>query len=122
MGGHVKFLIQVLILLSGFSLHAKSMSCGGTEPFWNASINLDNGEVVIDSPGQGGLEKYMTKIRPTAGAPLEYAFVAQNYYVGLSVMSNPTCSDGMSDETYTHSVIVTGYFEQPLAGCCNFEN
>lgn len=117
-----KFMKLYTILFAMFatvSVKANTLNCGGTEPFWDAQINLDSGLVKISDPviNEKGVT-IQTKISPAAGTSTEYAFVAKGKYTSLAVVDNETCSDGMSEEKYNYSVIMTGYSNQPLVGCC----
>ncbi len=114
----MKIVIAVVTLLAAVSLQAKVMSCGGTEPFWDATINLDNGKVTIADPFNEKGATIKTVITSAVGTSGDYAFVAKGKYTSLVVMNNSTCTDGMSDETYTHSVMMIGYKSQPWFGCC----
>lgn len=114
----MKILIITLTLLTTTTLQAKVLSCVGTEPFWGATINLDNGVVKIDEPSIEKGIAIKTVITSAAGTAGDYAFVAKGKHTSMVVMHNTTCTDGMSEETYTHSVMMIGYKSQPWFGCC----
>ncbi len=114
----MKLTTILFVLFATLSVNAKSLNCGGTEPFWDAKINLENGLVKISDPSNAKGSTIKTKISPAAGTSVEYAFVAKGKYTSLAVVSNESCNDGMSDEKYSYSVIMTGYSAEPLVGCC----
>jgi len=114
----MKIIMSVFSLLTVVSLQAKVMNCVGTEPFWDATIDLSNGKVKITDPSNEKGVSIKTEVTPAAGTTGEFAFVAKGKYTSLVVMSNDTCSDGMSEEKYTHSVMMIGYNSQPWFGCC----
>lgn len=114
----MKVLMVILTLLTAVSAHAKTLSCGGTEPFWGATINLDNGVVKINEPSKEKGVAIKTIITSAAGTAGDYAFIAKGKHTAMVVIHNPTCTDGMSEETYTHSVMMIGYKSQPWFGCC----
>lgn len=114
----MKLLMAIFTLFAAVSLQAKVMSCVGTEPFWGATLNLDNGVVKIAEPSSEKGATIKTVITSAAGTSGDYAFVAKGKYTSLVVMNNQNCTDGMSEETYTHSVMLIGYKSQPWFGCC----
>ncbi|MGZ3744433.1 MAG: hypothetical protein ACXWRE_02735 [Pseudobdellovibrionaceae bacterium] len=115
----MKYLFSfIFVTLATLSLHAKTLNCVGTEPFWSASINLDNGTVKISDPDSGKGISLSTKIIPAAGTSEVYAFLAKGKYTSLAVVRNENCNDGMSEEKYTHTVLMSGYKNQPYVGCC----
>jgi uncharacterized membrane protein len=114
----MKLFVSIFVSLLAISAQAKILYCVGTEPFWGADINLTKGLVTISDTENVKGTTVKAQITPAAGTSLDYAFVAKSKYTLLAVVGNETCSDGMSDEKYSHSVILTGYGAQPLVGCC----
>lgn len=106
-----------LALFATASLHAKVLKCVGTEPFWDATINMDSGIVKIaDATNEQGVA-IKTLITAAAGMNVDYAFVAKGKYTALVVTSNETCALE-SDTKFTHSVMMLGYSKAPFFGCC----
>lgn len=114
----MKSILSLICLLSvSFAAQAKVFQCVGTEPFWGAQIDTQKQVTKLSSPGDSS-SVIRTKITQAAGTGGYFAFAAQGKYVTLAVTSNESCSDGMSDERYTHSVLILGYGKTPLFGCC----
>jgi uncharacterized membrane protein len=114
----VKLLIFIVLTFSAISSHANTFNCGGTEPFWDATINIDTGLVKIKDPTNLNGIKIQTTIIPALGTTPYFAFIAKGKDVLLAVVGNETCSDGMSETKYTHSIMMIGYNKEPFTGCC----
>jgi uncharacterized membrane protein len=96
---------------------ASEYSCFGTEPFWGAKItdtqiSVDNFETTTTAP--------ITYRETAAGVGDEYAFVVKSEKLSASIITGE-CSDGMSENVYTHHVILEGAdsYSRPFYGCCN---
>ncbi len=114
----MKLLIFLLVAVSFQSLQAKSLSCLGTEPFWNAKINLDIQVTQISVARDNAEVKIPTKITPIPGAGLDVGFIAQGSKISLIVTKDESCSDGMSEVPYGYSVVMKSYSTEDYVGCC----
>lgn len=99
------------------SAFASTYECFGTEPFWAAKItsthiSVDNFETQTSAP--------ITYRETAAGVGDEYAFVVKTEKQSASVITGE-CNDGMSDNIYTHHIILEGAdsYDRPVYGCCN---
>lgn len=105
--------------LNGFPL---GLTCHGTEPFWTLEI-ADDRTVTYTSliDGQAPLAS-LVQTTPAAGGGYPYAFAAGAYTGQLSQQS---CSDGMSDTSYSMRLILTVTGQnggvETLYGCCNMQ-
>lgn len=113
-----KIILAVSVLMISASTFASSLNCTGTEPFW--SVSIKNGILKYNDPV---LEKPMSlKVLSTqnaAGFSEGTVMIIKTKFTRLSAISG-ACSDGMSDDTYSHHAI----FETNgvvLAGCCNLK-
>lgn len=97
-----------------------TLSCAGTEPFWDLSINT-LGNITYRDPL---IEKKYSdaSIKNAEGSPEGYAFKieagdTENGTLLLNVIKTK-CNDGMSDTIYTYTTLVdiNGII---LIGCCN---
>ena len=116
--------MKKLILLVTMSLSVSAMAtdykCSGTEPFWGMSIKGDKlsydyyGEVEINKT-----EKILSK-KLMAARPEAFGVVAKTRKVTATIVLNDQCTDGMSEETYSHSVVLdVKALPMVLEGCCN---
>lgn len=102
------------------SAMATDYKCSGTEPFWGMSIKGDKlsydyyGEVEINKT-----EKILSK-KLMAARPEAFGVVAKTRKVTATIVLNDQCTDGMSEETYSHSVVLdVKALPMVLEGCCN---
>lgn len=111
-----KIILALLVSMISLSSFAVEISCNGTEPFWNASVK--KGIITYLSPE---LEKTVslkvTSTQQAAGFTENNSMVIKTKYTTLSLISGE-CSDGMSDETYSHHALYD-YNGVLLGGCCN---
>ena len=114
----MKLIFSTLIFLVSISAQAKTLSCSGTEPFWGATIDTETGKTKIGDANHPNGTSIDTTIRAAAGATADYAFIAEGKFVTYAVVGNDTCSDGMSEQKYSHSIMVIGYSKEPFVGCC----
>lgn len=115
----MKFISLILISLSSLIAQATTFKCVGTEPFWNAQINLSTGMAKISSAEMLEGSSIQTEIKQAVGTSGNYAFTAKGKYTTFAVVENSTCSDGMSEDKYTHSVLmINDVNAAPLFGCC----
>ena len=121
-------LIALSLILSTSAVLASDsvkLKCTGTEPDWN--ISVDGQTVVYKSPtnlkGTTYLNAYNTEAAGmVAGNGFQVnASTKRNIQkITLSVIKagSEGCSDGMSEDPYTHSVLVN-VGGKLLLGCCN---
>jgi uncharacterized membrane protein len=114
----MKLAIGLLTFAFAISAQAKVFSCTGTEPFWNAQIDMAKNTVRLASPGVKN-STVKAKVTQAAGTSENFAFVAQSKFVNISVVTDKSCNDGMSDNQYTHAAIISGYGSTPMYGCCS---
>lgn len=111
-----KLIFAMAVTMISFSSLAVEINCNGTEPFWNASVK--DGKISYLSPE---LEKKVTlKVTSTqqaAGFSENNSMVIKSKYTTLSMIAGE-CSDGMSDETYSHHALYD-YKGVLFGGCCN---
>lgn len=112
----MKMLFSLTVLLFSLSSMASSFKCVGTEPFWSLEIT----DKVIRYSDPVSQESYkVTQKKSAWGFSENAAFVIKTKYTSAAVTLGD-CSDGMSDELYTYTIV----FEKNdgvLAGCCNLE-
>lgn len=105
--------------LSGFPL---GITCRGTEPFWTLTIAQDRTTEYNPLIGPADPLTSLTLATPSTGGGYPFSFLAGPYSGALDYR---TCSDGMSDISYTMAIAFTrqdpnGSVEQ-LYGCCNVD-
>lgn len=100
------------------SATASEYSCFGTEPFWDVKISKTHMSF-SDFDDQPKVEEIISR-ETAAGVGDEYAFVVKSKSLSATVITGE-CNDGMSDNIYTHHVMVEGgdVFNRPVYGCCN---
>jgi uncharacterized membrane protein len=112
-----KIIMSVLAILSvSQAAFAVDMKCGGTEPFWGASVAGNT--LTFTAPNQPKpIKLKILSTRQAAGMSENTVLVAKTKYSTLTLVAGP-CSDGMSDETYTHHAVydINGTV---MYGCCN---
>lgn len=103
---------------------AKDFDCGGTEPFFNVKIRgkrLEYNDPLVSSK----VKKYNTS-GPRDAAGLSsgnvFTYTDKNKTILLtllnSTMAGGTCSDGMSEQVYSHHLILV-QDDHTYYGCCN---
>lgn len=113
------FVLVALGFASASTFAAESISCVGTEPFWN--IDTVKGTLVFSDPDHpDGVSYKISEIRQSEGLPADAAFIVMTGSTRLTAIRAANCSDGASDHTYTHHAIyeIEG---RTLYGCCNVE-
>lgn len=116
----MKSLIVLLAMSFTVSAMATDFKCSGTEPFWGMTIEGD--KLTYDYPTENNekrTEKIVSK-KLMAARPEAFGVVAKTKKATATVVLNDQCSDGMSDETYSHSAVldVKG-LSVVMEGCCN---
>lgn len=118
----MKILIFVsLILFSTLGL-ATELKCVGTEPFWGASIDIENQKLFLSAPMTNEVQTSLN-IQGAIGYSKESAFMGTSEGFIVSVVRTDSCSDGMSDQIYPFQVLIStksesGQWQAPLFGCC----
>jgi uncharacterized membrane protein len=116
------------LCLSTAFAQAASLTCTGTEPFWQLTINdstilLQDGNKVT---GQSKMTLKSVKPRPAAGAPPSAVQVYEATSGGrngaamtivVQKREETKCSNGMSDPIYAYDVIVVTP-RVVFMGCC----
>jgi uncharacterized protein YraI len=102
---------------SGFPL---GITCRGTEPFWTFTMALNRAvqyNSLIDGPEP---VTYMVLSTASSGGGYPYDFNASPY---SGTISSQSCSDGMSDITYSMGITLVkpsaNGSTETLFGCCN---
>lgn len=123
------FLVAFLAL-SISNLKAETLNCGGTEPFWNLTINQSQETISFDDfSGDEGETEVFKKLKTQTG-PNDNSvrfFKAKKGFRGSKVatafvsLTNGSvrsyCSDGMSDFNYQYEIFAN-IDGQILQGCC----
>lgn len=100
------------------------LSCNGTEPFWDLSIdtNQTNQTIKFNLIDQEQIkDKIIWASQSQNIATQAYAFKGQSYH---AILRRTNCSDGMSDRDYGWVIDVIlstdkkNYSTQFLSGCC----
>jgi uncharacterized membrane protein len=114
-----KILMTALISVFSVSSFGATLNCGGTEPFWG--LKITDKSMTFSSPES--LKPVVLSVvsrQEAHGFSAGFAFVVKSKFSRATVIGG-TCSDGMSDRTYSHSIV----FENGngvLAGCCDVAN
>lgn len=111
----MKFTLSLIIALSSFSSFASTFNCVGTEPFWGAEIT--DKVIRYSDPVNEKISLKILSKKNALGFAEDAAFVVKTKYASASV-SLGECSDGMSDEVYSHTIVLEMNGDV-LAGCCN---
>jgi uncharacterized membrane protein len=113
----MKTIITFFALSLSISAMAESdFSCAGTEPFWG--LNLIGSEISLTTPAtESAVTEAVTSRTNASGTQEDFVFVATTATATATILSGE-CSDGMSDEIYSHHIVYnTG--DLVLYGCCN---
>lgn len=111
-------LLIVNILAIG-AASAADYECRGTEPFW--AVTLQAKRLAYSNPElHRPTVLTVTSVRQAAGRTPNYVSVIKTRNTTLTLTSDTTCSDGMSELTYTHRAVydIGGKI---LEGCCNLK-
>ncbi len=111
-------LISVSFLAIG-GVSAAEYDCRGTEPFWAVKVTTKRLSYLNPDMHRPTVLA-VTSVREAAGRMPNYVSVIKTKYSTLTLTSDTTCSDGMSELSYTHRAVydVRG---QILEGCCNLK-
>lgn len=96
------------------------LQCGGTEPFWSADVSQE--VILFQMMGGPETSAAVDWAAPAAGRPVDYivGFGAGPF---TGVLHREICSDGMSDNDYPWSIVLTNRSESGLRvveGCCSY--
>jgi uncharacterized membrane protein len=109
----LKTLVAALFLAS---LNANAaLNCVGAEPFWNLQVEAKTMKFTDTQDLKGSVLKILSSTE-AAGMATNVATVRKSKFSRLTTIQGE-CSDGASDEAYTHHAI----FEMNntvLYGCC----
>lgn len=111
----MKTILAALIAFTSLSSFASTLNCIGTEPFWNAQIT--DKVIRFSDPENEKVSLKILSIKNAIGFGEGSAFIAKTKYASAAVTLGE-CSDGMSDEVYSHTIVLE-MNGNVLAGCCN---
>jgi uncharacterized membrane protein len=98
----------------------QTLSCFGTEPFWQLVAFLPGHQAEYHTPENGGVNLVTDAgVLPSTQFPPTLAIPFSGAHQGMAVLRPDACNDGMSDLGYGISAQV--YFRgeiQGLSGCC----
>ncbi|MBC7427920.1 MAG: hypothetical protein H7336_04855 [Bacteriovorax sp.] len=96
---------------------ASDFSCGGTEPFWDLTIKgstVTYNAFLADESIK--VEKIISRTQ-AAGTQEDTAVVIKSETLTSTILAGE-CNDGMSDNIYSHRIVLTSG-DSVLTGCCN---
>ena len=111
----MKTTIALILLTLSASSFASEYECFGTEPFWGAKITKT--ELSIDDFETQSTSKIMSR-ETAAGVGEDYAFIVRTKDQTASVIAGE-CNDGMSDNIYSHHIMIDNVGGRVVYGCCN---
>ena len=97
------------------ALFARSLQCGGTEPFWGLTITQGEGALLtrMELPDT---ELPAGKIRPAQSAGRFFLDLGKHH---AALISAESCSDGMSDRIRGLSISLAVDGSKAMNGCCS---
>lgn len=115
-------LITVLMTVSFLAIgpvSAAEYDCRGTEPFWAVTVTTKKLSYLNPEMNRPTVLA-VASVRQAAGRTPNYVSVIKTKYSTLTLTSDTTCSDGMSELSYTHRAVydIGGKI---LEGCCNLK-
>lgn len=116
----MKSLLVLLAMTASVSAMATDYKCSGTEPFWGMSVNGNkiSYDYYLDTEVNKTEEILSKKLM--AARPEAFGVVVSTEKVTATIVLNDQCSDGMSEQIYSHSVVLdVKDFPMVLEGCCN---
>lgn len=101
-----------------------TLSCFGTEPFWNMPIFLPTHRAEFHGVDDGGFELVTDAgALPTTRFPPTLAIPFSGTREGMAVVRNGYCSDGMSDMAFgLETQIYWRGDTEALSGCCSISD
>jgi uncharacterized membrane protein len=122
--------LAAFLAFSISNLKAETLNCGGTEPFWNLTINQDNETISYEEFSSDEAEATVYKKLNFSTGPNDISvryFTAKKGIRGNKVASafvsltdgnsRTFCSDGMSDFSYQYEIFAN-IDGRILQGCC----
>lgn len=116
----MKFLILFLAMSLSTPAMAIDYMCSGTEPFWG--MKIEGHKLSYEYYGEEEVKKteIILSKKLMAARPESFGVVAKSKKATATIVLNDQCSDGMSEETYSHSVVLDlKALPIALEGCCN---
>ena len=113
-----KAILAITAMALSIPAFAANLECGGTEPFWNASVK--KGIMTVSDPSlETSAKLRVLSINQAAGFSADNIMVVKTKFSRLTVVAG-NCSDGMSEETYSHHAVLErdGIV---LGGCFNLK-
>jgi len=113
-----KVMLIISLMILSIPAFAVNLECGGTEPFWGATVK-DGLITYLDPNMDKSIKLKVTSVDQAAGYSINNIIVIKTKFTRMTVVQGD-CSDGMSDETYSHNAV----FEKDgivLGGCCNLK-
>lgn len=116
---------SIAFILTAATAFAADYTCVGTEPFWG--VKVEGSTLTYSSPEvPNGRAMKIKSVREAEGVPAGVATViktkcGKKHGVTLTVVKDAQCSDGMSDQKYTHAAVYDSS-EAVLYGCCNLKH
>lgn len=111
-----------LFLIGAAGAQAADFSCVGTEPFW--SLKVAGNTLTFSTPEDpDGTAMKIKSVRDAAGLAPGFARVYRVkrgcHSATLTIVHDEKCSDGMSDQTYTHAAVYDDGGKTVFYGCCS---
>lgn len=107
-----------LLLILGFTSTAPAATwdCGGTEPFW--SMKIEDRFMFFNHPDLGETNYVILREMQSMGTKDPTLVIKSMGLRAIAVIRpNPACSDGMSEEKYTHDIVLIRG-NDVFTGCC----
>lgn len=116
----MKTLIALTLMSLSFSSFAVDYTCSGTEPFWGMKIVGDKLSYDYYTETEVHRTERIKSKKFMAARADSFGVIAKTRKVTATIVLNDQCSDGMSDQTYSHSVVLdVNSLPTALEGCCN---
>ncbi len=114
-------LISILFLVLSLPVMADTPTffCVGTEPFWSMNVSESEGWIRFRRP-EGNMSLRIISRRTANGSARYGAFITSSRYTSLTV-ARGECSDGMSDNIYTHTAVFDMGGNNIYYGCCDID-
>lgn len=97
---------------------AADFSCFGTEPFWNLSIKGDvTAYQTYMTDESATVEPVLSRVN-AVGVGEDYAILIKTANTSAAILTDASCTDGMSDNTYSKAILFS-VGKTVLYGCCN---
>ncbi|EPX82345.1 COG3650 family protein [Salipiger mucosus] len=121
--GHAWASLSYLAPQEGGALpEVSSVTCFGTEPFWNYAVT-QSGSATFSGVDEETATLQADAVRRAAGHSAPYVSVAgaPERQAVLVMTPDAQCSDGMSDRLFglSATLVLTGQVSRALTGCCS---